>query len=115
MRVAVGSGLEPADLVSCLTAELVKDDCTQRDNIINTSEVIAFQLIRETKPIGERQKFSYPPSVYLDQFLEENAAASTEKRRMRKAALEEVERLRLTRSSLLKHKVYPVTLFIRTI
>jgi hypothetical protein len=87
----------------------VKNDCTQRDNIVDTSEVITFQLIRETKPIGERPHFSYPSTVYLDQFLKENAVISTEKRKIRKAALEQIERLQSSKSSLLRHKVFFLT------
>lgn len=114
VRVTIGSGPESADLVSCLSAELVKNDCTQRDHIVDTSEVITFQFIRETKPIGDRPRFSYPPTVYLDQFLKENAAISTEKRKMRKSAIEEIERLQSSKSSLLRHKVFFLTQLIQS-
>ncbi|KAI0088313.1 hypothetical protein BDY19DRAFT_994221 [Irpex rosettiformis] len=103
VRVTVRNDLEPTDLVSCLAAELV-DDFKPNTNIVEASEVMAFELLREPKPPGERQRFSYPASVYLDQFLRENSALASERRKMRKAALEEVARLQSSKFALLKHK-----------
>ena len=82
VRVTVRSELEPTDLVSCLAAELVDDvhDFKQNVTILEASDVLAFYLAREFKPLGERQKFSYPSTVYLDQFMKENAVISAERR-----------------------------------
>lgn len=81
------------------------DDIKPNTTIVEASEVLAFELLREPKPIRDRQKFSYPASVYLDQFLRESAELATERRKIRKAALEEVEKLQTSKSALLKHKV----------
>ncbi|KAI0694109.1 hypothetical protein BC835DRAFT_1406517 [Cytidiella melzeri] len=104
VRVTVNSRMEQSDLVSCLSADLVDADFKQSVNIVEAPEVLAFELLREPKPSAERQKFSYPSTVYLDQFLRENAAHSEERRRIRKAAQDEAERLQHAKASLLKHK-----------
>lgn len=107
MRVTVRSNSDANDLVSCLSLELVDEvnDFKQSVSILEPSEVIAFQLMREPKPSGDRQRFSYPPSIFLDQFMDDNAALSSERRRLRKDALREIEELQAAKANLLTFKV----------
>lgn len=107
VRVTIRNSSEANDLVSCLAAEFVDeaDEFKQNDFITEPSEVIAFQLIREPKPSRERHKFSYPTSMFLDQFMIENTALTSERRKVRKEALQEMDSLQSTRMALLSFKV----------
>lgn len=107
MRVTVRSGPEPNDLISCLAAEFVDElnDFKQVAAIIEPSEVIAFQLLRETKSSGQRNKFTYPCSMFLDQFMLENSVLSTEMRKLRRHALQEMDALQSSKLTLLRFKV----------
>ncbi|KAI0340340.1 hypothetical protein BDW22DRAFT_1360280 [Trametopsis cervina] len=106
VRVSVPNNSEANDLMSCLATEFVDEanDFKQDISIVDASAVLAFEISRYPSASGDRTKFSYPPTVYLDQFMRENAPLSTEKRRARKAASEEITRLQSTKTSLLTHK-----------
>lgn len=93
------------DLLSCLSAELFPERQQRSQAIFQASEVVAFQLVRSHVPSGDREIFSFPPHLYLDQFLRENAELAKEKRRMQWDLAAEVERLSKRKSELTHHEV----------
>ena len=107
VRVTVRSGFEANDLIACIAAEFVDESNDFKQNAIITepSELIAFQLLREAKPAGQRHKFTLPASMFLDQFMSENSAIATQRRKLRREALQEMEALQAQKTSLLKFKV----------
>ncbi|KAI0364511.1 hypothetical protein BV20DRAFT_1107189 [Pilatotrama ljubarskyi] len=114
VKVSVGVNPDVNDLVSSLAAELAPDPAkvasTKRQVILEPSEVIAFQLIRDAAPpsydaaIGrksERAIFKYPRSVYLDQFMKESSELANEKRAAQRKLLQDVKDLEAKKKDLL--------------
>lgn len=99
VRVPIPGTLEANDLISCLRLEF------REDVIVSPSEVVAFQLARLHHTGGERQRFSYPSSIYLDQFMHEKASLANEKRRLQHELLAEIDGLREKQRALTKDKV----------
>ena len=117
VRVEIRGMEDRNDLVSCLSAQLGLDlaandlnaigGVAEKPNFFLPSEVIAFHLSRlqpekeSNDFIGpklkqakdERAPFRYPKSVYLDQFLNENAQLAASKRSDRKKMREEIDGL----------------------
>ena len=94
------------DLLSCLSSELFPERHLRSQAIFQPSEVVAFQLVRSHAPGVDREVFSFPPYLYLDQFLKENAELAGEKRRMQWELTAEIERLSQRRSDLTRHEVF---------
>ena len=118
MKVTVGLNPEANDLVSSLAADLAPDLTkslsTKRQVIIEPSEVISFQLLRDAAPppydaaVGrrsERATFKYPKSVYLDQFMKESYHIADEKRAEQRRLLQEVKDMETKKKQLLHHNV----------
>lgn len=99
VRVPIPGTLEANDLVSCLRLEF-RDDV-----IVSPSQVVAFQLARLHHNGGERQRFSYPSSIYLDQFMHEKSGLANDKRRLQHELLAEIDALREKQRALTKDKV----------
>ena len=76
--------------------------------IFEPSEMVAFELVRSssipsaTASSGgsDRKAFTYPKSIYLDQFLRENVELAQAKREQRREMLEEVQHLLSHKNSL---------------
>jgi len=124
VRVEIRGTEDRNDLVSCLSVQLgldaairdpnAQDEISERPRLFQPSEVIAFNLTRvqpQKEPQGfigpqlrqakdEKGPFRYPRSVYLDQFLNENAQLAAEKRLERKKMYDEVESLAAKREIL---------------
>lgn len=109
------------DLVACLSSELgltsALGPATKQHVIFESSEVVAFQLVREhmlpTYELSagaktERTTFKYPKHVYLDQFLAKNLAKGNELREKRRNLHKEIEQIAARRSALTRHKVCTV-------
>lgn len=122
----------PNDLISQLSAQLSQSN---QKVILDPSEVVAFQLVGgrglpgysqlssspststststwgneatnwNTVGGGTKKRFTYPKSLYLDQFLAENAELASEKRRVLREMGEEVRVLGLKRGGLVGFKV----------
>jgi hypothetical protein len=105
------------DLVSQLSSQLSQSN---QKVIFEPSQVVAFQLTSAPQVLpsyssstntgtgaggGGRKKFKYPKSIYLDQFLRENADLANEKRRLGREMNEEVQRLALKKQGLMYFKV----------
>jgi len=90
------------DLIGRLSAQLSnhKDDIKQCQVIYESSEVIAFHLVRSGTVVGERKPFKYPRHFYLDQFLKENAELAESKREQQRDLHAEVQKLVLHKKSL---------------
>lgn len=98
------------DLIGRLSAQLSKplSEPGKQSVIFEPSEVVAFELVRSsiapsTSPSGggsDRKAFTYPKSIYLDQFLRENVDVAQAKRRQRQEMLEEMQRLVLHKKTL---------------
>ena len=104
-KVHVFGHADANDLVSCLDAELkqVAPTESQPQVIVRPSEVVAFQLLRYSS--GERQKFSFPPYFYLDQFMHEKSQLAKEKRQLKSNLLQKINDLEARRRALTKFKV----------
>lgn len=135
VRVDIRSNEDRNDLVSCLSAQLGLDsaingssaynDVSEKPHIFQPSEVIAFNLTRlqpEQEPrvvVGPQPKqakddrgpFRFPKSVYLDQFLTENAQLAASRRAERKGMLKDVEDLVAKRETLTHFEVSRVITF----
>ncbi|KAI0753245.1 hypothetical protein C8Q80DRAFT_1304918 [Daedaleopsis nitida] len=118
VRVSVRSSKDGAgnDLVSSLAAELAPPvnpkmkAHARRHVIVAPSEIIAFQLFRDSAPptydaaVGrrtERETFKYPKSVYLDQFMRESYQRASEKRAAQRDLFAEATNLEERKKNLL--------------
>ncbi|KIP03120.1 hypothetical protein PHLGIDRAFT_254599 [Phlebiopsis gigantea 11061_1 CR5-6] len=101
-KVHVSGHPDINDLVSCLDAELkqVGPNESQPQVIVYPSEVVAFQLLHHSS--GDRQKFSFPPYFYLDQFMHEKSKLANEKRRLKSNLLQKIAELEARRKALTK-------------
>lgn len=91
------------DLIGQLSAQLSKPQSEpgKQSVIFEPSEVVAFELVRSSSAPSttangggsDRKAFTYPKSIYLDQFLRENVELAQGKRRQRQVMLEEVQQL----------------------
>ncbi|KDR77055.1 hypothetical protein GALMADRAFT_155717 [Galerina marginata CBS 339.88] len=101
MVVTVEFGQDPQhnDLNSCISDTLTRYTAkvSHHDVIIKPSEVITFDLKRlpVTPSTGSAppDSFSYPKTIYLDQFLFDNLALANSKRRLEREMLEEIKEL----------------------
>ncbi|KAI0357849.1 hypothetical protein OH77DRAFT_1583695 [Trametes cingulata] len=116
VKVSVGLNPDANDLVSSLAAELAPDPdkvaSAKRQVILEPSEVIAFQLIRDAAPpsydaaVGRRSEraiFKFPKSVYLDQFMKESYELANEKRGAQRKLLQDVKELETKKKNLLHY------------
>lgn len=104
------NGGESNDLIGRLSAQLSKPQSEpgKQSVIFEPSEVVAFELVRvsstpSTSSSGggsDKKAFTYPKSIYLDQFLRENVELAQAKRKQRREMLEEVQRLVLHKKTL---------------
>ncbi|RDX44562.1 hypothetical protein OH76DRAFT_1466134 [Lentinus brumalis] len=116
VRVNVRSSPESNDLLSALSAEFAPPDTlknkatAKRHVIVEPSEVIAFELIRDATPpsydavLGrksERSLFKYPKSLYLDQFMQESFELANEKRMAQRGLLDGIKELEARKKNLL--------------
>jgi hypothetical protein len=91
------------DLIGQLSAQLSKPQSEpgKQSVIFEPSEVVGFELVRSSSAPGttangggsDRKAFTYPKSIYLDQFLRENVELAQGKRRQRQEMAEEVQQL----------------------
>ena len=111
VKVAVRGTPNANDLLSCLSLELspIGDTRGRQQVIFEPSDVVAFQLLREGMPSGglrsERRTFSFPTSVYLDQFLQENSQLASNKRDLQRELYAKVDQLKERRGQLRWHEV----------
>ncbi|KAI0718526.1 hypothetical protein C8T65DRAFT_638279 [Cerioporus squamosus] len=120
VRVNVGSSPQSNDLISALSAEFAPPDslknkaAVKRHVIVEPSEVIAFELVRDVAPpsydaaIGrksERSIFKYPKSLYLDQFMQESFELANEKRMAQRGLLDGIKALEARKKNLLQFNV----------
>ncbi len=120
VRVNVRSSPESNDLLSALSAEFAPPDTlknkatAKRHVIVEPSEVIAFELIRDATPpsydavLGrksERSLFKYPKSLYLDQFMQESFELANEKRMAQRGLLDGIKELEARKKNLLNFNV----------
>ncbi|KAI0080449.1 hypothetical protein K474DRAFT_1695753 [Panus rudis PR-1116 ss-1] len=106
VKVTVRGTSDANDLLSCLSLELAPTSDNGPRQVISTpSSVVAFELLRHVWPSspGNRQAFSFPPYVYLDQFLRENAALAEEKRKQQTELQTKVIELQRRRAALTSH------------
>ncbi|KAI0329993.1 hypothetical protein GY45DRAFT_1412263 [Cubamyces sp. BRFM 1775] len=114
LKVSVGANPDANDLVSSLATDLAPDltkfPSAKRQVIMEPSEVISFQLLRDAAPppydaaVGrrsERATFRYPKSVYLDQFMKDSYHIADEKRAEQRRLLQEVKDLETKKKQLL--------------
>lgn len=97
------NGGESNDLIGRLSAQLSRPQSEpgKQSVIFEPSEVVAFELVRSSSTSSttangggsERKAFTYPKSIYLDQFLRENVEVAEAKRGQRHGIFEEVQRL----------------------
>ena len=98
------------DLIGRLSAQLSKpqSEAGKQSVIFEPSEVVAFELVRSsltqsTSSTGngsDKKPFTYPKSIYLDQFLRENVELAQAKREQRQDMLREVQQLVLHKNAL---------------
>ncbi|KDR77056.1 hypothetical protein GALMADRAFT_267246 [Galerina marginata CBS 339.88] len=94
------------NLNSCIsdTLTIYTPQMSYHDVIINLSDVITFELNRlsVTPTIGSPplEPFSYPKTIYLDQFLFDNLDLANSKRKLQLEMLGEIEKLKAYRESL---------------
>ncbi|RPD52248.1 hypothetical protein L226DRAFT_474460 [Lentinus tigrinus ALCF2SS1-7] len=116
VRVNVGSSPDSNDLLSALAAEFAPPDTLKnkapmrRHVIFEPSEVIAFELVRDSAPpsydaaIGrknERSTFRYPKSLYLDQFMRDSYELANQKRMTQRGLLDGIKDLEARKQKLL--------------
>ncbi|KAF8839694.1 hypothetical protein BDN67DRAFT_737341 [Paxillus ammoniavirescens] len=111
VHATAGSG-NANDLIGRLSAQLSKPQsyAGKQSVIFEPSEVVAFELSRaspaypnSTSTGGdrvERKPFTFPASIYLDQFLRDNVGFAQAKRRQQEEMTEEVQRLILHKKTL---------------
>ncbi|KAH7882908.1 hypothetical protein F5I97DRAFT_1930528 [Phlebopus sp. FC_14] len=109
---ALSSTGDANDLIGRLSAQLSKplDGGVKQSVIFEPSEVVAFELARlstaylgsttASSSKGERKPFRYPKSIYLDQFLRDNAELAEAKRSQQHEMNAEVQKLILHKRSL---------------
>ncbi|KAG1743750.1 uncharacterized protein EDB91DRAFT_1247238 [Suillus paluster] len=101
VRVEALGPSDTNDLVGRLSAQLTrKDDTKQRQVIFESSEMIAFHLMRSGTVIGERKPFKYPKHIYLDQFLKENVELAESKWQQQRELHADIQKLVLHNKSL---------------
>ncbi|KAK7683627.1 hypothetical protein QCA50_013465 [Cerrena zonata] len=110
VKVAVRGTPNANDLLSCLSLELspIGDNPSRQQVIFEPSDVVAFQLLRDTVVPGglrnERRTFSFPTSVYLDQFLQENSKLANDKRNLQRELYAKVDQLKERKGQLRWHE-----------
>ncbi|KAF8553500.1 hypothetical protein OG21DRAFT_1597694 [Imleria badia] len=97
------NGGESNDLIGRLSAQLSKPQSEPGKQcvIFEPSEMVAFELVRSSSTPStstssggsDRKPFTYPKSIYLDQFLRENVELAQAKREQRLEMLEEAQQL----------------------
>ena len=92
------------DLLSCLSADLFSEHNQRSQAIFQPSEVVAFQIFRSHVP-NEREVFSFPPYLYLDQFLKENAELASAKRSRQWDLANDIQLMLARRSELTRYEV----------
>ena len=104
-KVHISGHADANDLVSCLDAELkqVAPTESQPQVIVYPSDVVAFQLLHHSS--GDRQKFSFPPYFYLDQFMHEKSQLANQKRLIKHSLLQKIASLEGSRKALTKFQV----------
>ncbi|KDR77057.1 hypothetical protein GALMADRAFT_139084 [Galerina marginata CBS 339.88] len=108
MVVAVEFGQDPQhnDLNSCISDTLTRytSKASYHDVIIKPSDVIIFELKRLPVTLSNGSaspdSFSYPKTIYLDQFLFDNLALANSRRKLQIEILGEIEELRAYEESL---------------
>ncbi|PSR72130.1 hypothetical protein PHLCEN_2v11978 [Hermanssonia centrifuga] len=101
VKVDIRGTPDANDLLSCLCAEFFPARYEHQQAIFEPSAVIAFQLLHNTaEGKGERQKFSYPTHLYLDQFMKENVRLARKKRSLQWQLYGEAEKLTQRKASL---------------
>ncbi|KAF9242275.1 hypothetical protein BU15DRAFT_44007 [Melanogaster broomeanus] len=100
-------GGDAKDLIGRLYAQLSKPqpEPGKQSVIFEPSEVVAFELSRSSSASTsgdsvERKAFTFPKSIYLDQFLRENVDLVRRKRRHQQEMSEEIQRLILHKRTL---------------
>lgn len=140
VRVDLRSSDGPNDLLSCLSTQLglepppLSDSAnttppsstSQAQALVAPSAVIAFELVRPShsshKTSQQNSAFStpsvvpfrYPMSVYLDQFLLENASTAGEKRHKKREMELRLKELTIKRESLTRFEVGSVACLRRS-
>ncbi|KAF9224715.1 hypothetical protein BS17DRAFT_751550 [Gyrodon lividus] len=109
---ATAGGGDANDLIGHLSAQLSKPqpEPGNQSVIFEPSEVVAFELSRSSltslssTSMGgdrvEKKLFTFPKSIYLDQFLRENVGLAQGKRRQKQEMTEEMQRLILHKNAL---------------
>ncbi len=106
VKVDIRGTPDANDLLSCLCSEFFPARYEHQQAIFEPSDVIAFQLLHNTaEGKGERQKFSYPTHLYLDQFMKENVRLAREKRSLQWQLHGEAEKLTQRKASLTRFNV----------
>lgn len=105
VKVDIRGTADANDLLSCLSSELFPERHQRQQVIFQPSEVVAFQLLRHHPATGEREMFSFPPHLHLDQFLKENVELANMKRKMQWELNAEIERLDKRKEELTRYQV----------
>ncbi|KAJ3557621.1 hypothetical protein NM688_g1374 [Phlebia brevispora] len=100
VKVDIRGTPDANDLLSCLSQELFPERYQRQQVIFKSSEIVAFQLMRHYTTNGERELFSFPPHLYLDQFLRENVELANEKRRRQWELNAQVDKLNQRKAEL---------------
>lgn len=93
VKVDIRGTPDANDLLSCLSQELFPERLQRQQVIFKPSDVVAFQLVRSHSANGEREPFSFPPHLYLDQFLKENVDLANARRKLQWDLNSEMEKL----------------------
>lgn len=104
------NGGESNDLIGRLSAQLSRPQSEpgKQSVIFEPSEVVAFELVRSSSTSSttasgggpDNKAFTYPKSIYLDQFLRENVDLAQAKRAQRQEIFEEVQHLVLHKTTM---------------
>ena len=98
------NGGESNNLIGRLSTQLSKPQSEpgKQSVIFEPSAVVAFELVRSssTPSATTNKTFTYPKSIYLDQFLRENVELAQEKRKQKQDMLDEIQRLVLHKKTL---------------
>ncbi|KAF8452404.1 hypothetical protein L210DRAFT_2031624 [Boletus edulis BED1] len=104
------NGGESNDLIGRLSVQPSKlqSEPGKQCVIFEPSEVVAFELVRPSSTPGttangngsDRKPFTYPKSIYLDQFLRKNVELAQTKRAQKREMLQEVQQLLLHKNTL---------------
>ena len=106
VKVDIRGVPEANDLLSCLSQELFPERHQRQQVIFKPSEVVAFQLIRNHPTNGDREIFSFPSHLYLDQFLKENVELANSRRKLQWDLNAEIEKLNRRKLELTRHEVF---------